>query len=495
MIQALVRELGHTYIEQKTYAALGLVTHIVEVSSFWSPLFTLKLRRFDKALRKLNLPVIAVHFENIFTVPPTPKGTPGSQVTMMDTLAAVGFPNVWKDSTFDGGTHVIIGSCDTGVDASGNGEYCFEDQPADGKPHTSRVGAHADYAGGPPYHAHGTWCMKFAARSPNVDGSWRGACYRAKIIYAQVLDINGQGSTTQVLDGLNWLVTQKCHVINMSLGGPHDATMNAGVEAAWNAGVIVCAAEGNSGHYPPACDGTINSPGDADDSIAVGACCIPSQSSSNQFEVQTWTDRGKRSDGTPVPFCITAPGLAIQPGPTDPVNSGTSFATPHNTGAVGVCVDKALSLGLSGVDMNTRIRTALMTTAKKLGYENNFPADQAYCIQGNGLLQADAARASLGTTPPPPPPPSSNVAQHTYTVSGSYPAKVTVTDANGNSQVATVQITVSTAPPPPPPPPANPLQVSLVADKTQGQAPLTVNFTANATGGTGPYTYQWNFGD
>jgi PKD repeat protein len=39
------------------------------------------------------------------------------------------------------------------------------------------------------------------------------------------------------------------------------------------------------------------------------------------------------------------------------------------------------------------------------------------------------------------------------------------------------------------------LRVVIEANPTSGQAPLNVNFTGSATGGTAPYTYSWNFGD
>jgi len=40
-----------------------------------------------------------------------------------------------------------------------------------------------------------------------------------------------------------------------------------------------------------------------------------------------------------------------------------------------------------------------------------------------------------------------------------------------------------------------PLNASAGAFPVTGQAPLAVNFTAQATGGTSPYSYSWNFGD
>jgi len=44
--------------------------------------------------------------------------------------------------------------------------------------------------------------------------------------------------------------------------------------------------------------------------------------------------------------------------------------------------------------------------------------------------------------------------------------------------------------------PSQQLAVSISASPTSGNTPLTVSFTASASGGTPPYeNYQWNFGD
>ena len=57
---------------------------------------------------------------------------------------------------------------------------------------------------------------------------------------------------------------------------------------------------------------------------------------------------------------------------------------------------------------------------------------------------------------------------------------------------------VPSAPVPPPPPPPSPpatLDVSCQAEPKSGVLPLTVTFTAFASGGTGSYDYAWQFGD
>ncbi len=76
---------------------------------------------------------------------------------------------------------------------------------------------------------------------------------------------------------------------------------------------------------------------------------------------------------------------------------------------------------------------------------------------------------------------------HTYSSAGSYTATLTVTDSQSVADTESVNITVTAAP--------SQLVASASASPMSGQAPLTVNFTGSATGGTTPYTYSWNFGD
>jgi PKD repeat protein len=74
---------------------------------------------------------------------------------------------------------------------------------------------------------------------------------------------------------------------------------------------------------------------------------------------------------------------------------------------------------------------------------------------------------------------------HTYAAQGTYTATLTVTDGASHTASATpISITVSAA-----------LSVGALASPTSGSAPLTVSFTGTVSGGTAPYTYDWNYGD
>ena len=81
---------------------------------------------------------------------------------------------------------------------------------------------------------------------------------------------------------------------------------------------------------------------------------------------------------------------------------------------------------------------------------------------------------------------SGAVASHLYVAAGSYTAKVVVTDSMRPPNRASAQVAVTVR---------DPLAAVASAKPTSGQAPLTVDFTGSATGGTAPYVYAWDFGD
>jgi PKD repeat protein len=77
--------------------------------------------------------------------------------------------------------------------------------------------------------------------------------------------------------------------------------------------------------------------------------------------------------------------------------------------------------------------------------------------------------------------------EHTFDVAGSYNVGLTVTDSTGRNVFDSILIIVE------PPPPLT--AVEIIASGTQGVVPATFQFQADVAGGTGPYTYSWDFDD
>jgi PKD repeat protein len=74
---------------------------------------------------------------------------------------------------------------------------------------------------------------------------------------------------------------------------------------------------------------------------------------------------------------------------------------------------------------------------------------------------------------------------HVY-APGTFTARLTVTDADGDQDVADVAISVGDASQP---------AAEIAIDPTAGAAPLLVRFHCEAVGGNPPYAYRWTFGD
>lgn len=75
-------------------------------------------------------------------------------------------------------------------------------------------------------------------------------------------------------------------------------------------------------------------------------------------------------------------------------------------------------------------------------------------------------------------------AQHTWVDPGDYDVVLTVDDDCGHSVGATITIHCY-----------GPVVPVVTSDNLCGAVPMTSCFTASVTGGIGPYTYQWDFGD
>lgn len=79
---------------------------------------------------------------------------------------------------------------------------------------------------------------------------------------------------------------------------------------------------------------------------------------------------------------------------------------------------------------------------------------------------------------------TSSAPQHPYQNAGSYTATLVVSDSQGTQKSTTTMVTVIPA-----------LTATISADHATGDVPLTVAFSATASGGTQPYSFSWTFGD
>jgi len=184
-------------------------------------------------------------------------------------------------------------------------------------------------------------------------------------LYAiKVLNASGSGYLSDVIEGLDWAVNNGMQVVNMSLGTSqdvqsfHDAIVNA-----YNAGVTIVAAAGNSG-------GAVSYPAAYPEVIAVSATDINDQ-------VPSWSSRGPEVD-------LSAPGVNIYStykGQSYATLSGTSMAAPHVTGAAALIIDtKKCDLNLDSVCTPAEVQQRLEQTAIDLGTPGK---DNLY---GSGLV-------------------------------------------------------------------------------------------------------------
>lgn len=256
-----------------------------------------------------------------------------------------------------------------------------------------------DYVdGGEPQDAlgHGSMVSGVIAASTDNGIGIAAVAPAARIMPIRVLDEEGKGNLADVEDAIDWAVEHGATVINLSLetvvGDSGAGTIGVGapvraVRDAWDAGVPVVAAAGNSGNpftdYPPTSPVVLVGATDKDDQRA------------------DFSDTGRND-------MLMAPGVDIRstwcrPNKETPcdgqthnygIAEGTSFAAPHVAAAIAI-------LRSSGLNHEQAVQR-LRATARDLG-----PAGRDL-ETGYGLIDLVAATgASTGGTPSPTTSPSS----------------------------------------------------------------------------------------
>ena len=223
-----------------------------------------------------------------------------------------------------------------------------------------------------------------AGNGANSDGLYMGAAPQAKLVGIKVLDAEGMGSTSAIIEGIQTAIEHKdelgIKVINLSLGSfpqfplKDDLKVQA-VNKAIEAGITVVCAVGNSGPKPH----SIGSPANSPYVISVGAADDKNTVERGDDQIAYFTSRGPtKFDELPKPD-VVAPGLNIISASKDETGylsmSGTSMASPIVAGSVALLYQVK-------PDLNPKeIKELLMDTAIPLP-----PPKLSPLAQGKGMI-------------------------------------------------------------------------------------------------------------
>lgn len=165
-------------------------------------------------------------------------------------------------------------------------------------------------------HGHGTHV------AGTVGGSTYGVAKNVSLVPIRILGCDGSGASSNVIAGLDWILKngKKPAVVNMSLGGEANTSLDSAVENLFNNGYVIVVAAGNSNT-----DACSTSPARVSKAITVAATDSTDARAS-------YSNYGSCVD-------IFAPGSQINSSwigsnTATKVLNGTSMATPHVAGVV-----------------------------------------------------------------------------------------------------------------------------------------------------------------
>ncbi|WP_276301566.1 S8 family peptidase [Halorussus lipolyticus] len=255
------------------------------------------------------------------------------------------------------GEGVDVAVIDTGIDGNhpdlepnlGTGAYAVACDP---------YSAECTYDWGDD-NGHGTHCAGIIGAVDNSEGIL-GVAPDATLHSVKVLGPNGGGSYSDIADGIEYVANQGWDIANMSLGGSASQAVKDACEYAYNKGVLLVAAAGNSGP----CSDCVGYPAAYSEVMAVS-------STNTSDSLSSFSSTGPEVE-------IAAPGSDIYStyvGGGYETLSGTSMAAPYVSGVAALVMSQGYT--------NTEARERICQTAENIGLGD----DESGC----GLVDAESA--------------------------------------------------------------------------------------------------------
>lgn len=223
--------------------------------------------------------------------------------------------------------------------------------------------------------------------SATIAGKTFGVAKKANIIGVKVLDAQGGGSNSGVLEGLQFVAQDAAAnkrsgkaVMNMSLGGTVSRAINAAVKSITDAGVVAVVAAGNENQ-----DAANVSPASSPDAITVGAIDQKNDAKAS------FSNFGADVD-------IFAPGVNVQSigitakDATETL-SGTSMASPHVAGLA------AYLMSLESITSVAALKTRMLELATASGASVKKNTRGTTNLIANNGAKAAGAGAGAGAAP------------------------------------------------------------------------------------------------
>ncbi len=233
-------------------------------------------------------------------------------------------------------------------------------------------------------NGHGTHVAGIIAGNGRASGGrYKGVAPEASLVGVKALDDSGAGNTSDIITALEWCIDNRAQynitAINMSLGSVAQDSYRfdplcRAVAAAWNSGMVVCVAAGNSGPDPQ----TINSPGITPSALTIGNLDDNRSIDPADDRLSESSSRGPTIDNMVKPD-ILAPGTGIV-SLRVPMGyralTGTSMATGVATGAALLVQQKNPSM------KPDQVKRELTRNARNLNLGST--------LQGSGALKLDS---------------------------------------------------------------------------------------------------------